>query len=107
MSNSVRLGNLDDFITPSQKCVNPLFSDKKKGLGNENGSAGGGLVLELESDEPYRGGTAGLEIQEQKQRRPDLIKSTAKQTATITLNDCLACSGCITSAEAVLVQVRL
>ncbi len=42
MSNSVRLSNLDDFITPSQKCVNPLFNDKKRGWGNENGSASAG-----------------------------------------------------------------
>eukprot|EP01084_Bolivina_argentea_P178781 309020_1 len=107
MSNSVRLSNLDDFITPSQKCVNPLFSDKKRGWGYENSSAsaGGGLVLELEPDEPFRGATAEPEMQQQQQRRrPDLIKSTTKQTATITLNDCLACSGCITSAETVLIQ---
>ncbi len=67
---------------------------------------GGGLVLELEPDEPFRRATAEPEIQQQP-RRPDLIKSTTKQTATITLNDCLACSGCITSAETVLIQVRL
>ncbi len=109
MSNSVRLRDLDDFITPSQKCVNPLFSDKTRGWGNENGttSAGGGLVLELEPDEAIRETTLGPEVQQQQQqrRRPDLIKSTTKQTATVTLNDCLACSGCITSAETVLIQV--
>jgi iron only hydrogenase large subunit-like protein len=35
--------------------------------------------------------------------RPDLIKTTERKTAKVTLNDCLACSGCVTSAEAVLI----
>lgn len=40
--------------------------------------------------------------------QPDLIKSKAvgsgsQTVATVSLNDCLACSGCVTSAEAVLI----
>ena len=45
------------------------------------------------------------------QKRPDLIKAVKtnelgkedKVTAKISLSDCLACSGCITSAETVLI----
>lgn len=33
-----------------------------------------------------------------------LIKTTAQQTASVSLSDCLACSGCVTSAETVLMQ---
>ena len=39
--------------------------------------------------------------------RPDLIKSTgqgATKIAAVSLQDCLACSGCVTSAETVLIQ---
>jgi iron only hydrogenase large subunit-like protein len=37
--------------------------------------------------------------------RPDLIKSKGEnKIAQVTLQDCLACSGCVTSAEAVLIQ---
>ena len=36
--------------------------------------------------------------------RPDLIKSNADKIASVTLQDCLACSGCVTSAETVLIQ---
>jgi iron only hydrogenase large subunit-like protein len=37
--------------------------------------------------------------------RADLIKTKEGQdVASITLADCLACSGCVTSAETVLIQ---
>lgn len=36
--------------------------------------------------------------------QPNLIKATAKATATVSLSDCLACTGCVTSAETVLLQ---
>lgn len=35
--------------------------------------------------------------------KPDLIKATGNQTAKVSLDDCLACSGCVTSAETVLI----
>ena len=35
---------------------------------------------------------------------PQLRVDPAKKTATVSLNDCLACSGCVTSAETVLIQ---
>jgi iron only hydrogenase large subunit-like protein len=38
------------------------------------------------------------------QKKPDLIKSTADKIGQVTLQDCLACSGCVTSAETVLIQ---
>jgi iron only hydrogenase large subunit-like protein len=36
--------------------------------------------------------------------KPDLIKSSSTGAATVSLDDCLACSGCVTSAEAVLIE---
>ncbi len=36
--------------------------------------------------------------------RPDLIKAEGEGlTAKVSLSDCLACSGCVTSAETVLI----
>lgn len=35
--------------------------------------------------------------------RPDLIKKGVGDVAKVSLNDCLACSGCVTSAETVLI----
>jgi len=36
--------------------------------------------------------------------QPSLIKATDRATATVSLSDCLACTGCVTSAETVLLQ---
>lgn len=48
--------------------------------------------------------TPGLECIKPTQK-PDLIKSSgSEKIGSITLADCLACSGCVTSAETVLIQ---
>lgn len=54
----IKLAQIDDYISPSQSCVQPKIM------------------------------------------KPDKIE----EKATVTLNDCLACSGCITSAESVLIE---
>lgn len=69
---------LDDFISPSAACVKPIKAKKQAGRGR--------AVLRLE-------GADGAEDGE------DDHAAVAK----ITLNDCLACSGCITSSESVLI----
>ncbi|PAA73212.1 hypothetical protein BOX15_Mlig012876g1 [Macrostomum lignano] len=86
MSNSlnsvVRLTDLNDFITPSQECIKPVRVDK---------SVGRTARIRIGEDGQYTGVTEdGKEYQLPK--------------AEITLADCLACSGCVTSAEAVLVE---
>ena len=53
----VKLAQVDDYITPSQSCI-----------------------------------------------QPKIMKPSEKEKATVSLNDCLACSGCLTSAESVLVE---
>ena len=57
-TGTVKLAQIDDYIAPSQNCI-----------------------------------------------QPKIIKNDAKlEKATVTLNDCLACSGCITSAESILIE---
>ncbi|KAF4669133.1 hypothetical protein FOL47_002696 [Perkinsus chesapeaki] len=82
-SGVVKLADLDDFISPSTECVIPLAG-----------------AIDQSKAEKDTG-----------EVRPQLIKSkkaeekTTGQTATIaqvSLSDCLACSGCVTSAETVL-----
>ena len=75
-SGALRLTDLNDFIGPSQDCIKPVPIAKS----NKRG------VIKLEGD----GSLTQHSIPLQKQ--------------TISLTDCLACSGCVTSAETVLIE---
>ncbi|KAL2101110.1 hypothetical protein ACEWY4_002871 [Coilia grayii] len=81
-SGVLQLTDLDDFITPSQECVKPIKVEKKHGRSLAK--------IQIEDDGNY------FQVN-QDGRKQKLEK------AKITLNDCLACSGCITSAESVLI----
>src|SRR3989338_6319775 len=84
-SGGLRLTGLDDFITPSQACIKPLASSSS-GSSNK-------VAISLEDDGSY------VQIH-QSGAREVLSK------AQISLNDCLACSGCVTSAESVLISAQ-
>lgn len=124
MSGSVFLNNLDDFIAPSQACVNPLVNGTASSTVPSSTNTSGGVNLNRNSK---KHGRVTLETDFSKSdfdevgvsySEPDLIKSRlvpssssggtsssdVKKIATVSLNDCLACSGCVTSAEAVLIQ---
>lgn len=78
-SGALQLTNLDDFITPSLECIKPVEIKTAK---TKTGSK-----ITIHED--------GME---------DVIESRQRlQKVEITLGDCLACSGCITSAEGVLI----
>lgn len=81
-SGALQITNLDDFITPSQECIKPIEIQASK---NKTGAK-----IKIEED-----GTPFM---------LNAIGQTEKlQKVEITLSDCLACSGCITSAESVLI----
>ncbi|XP_053326626.1 cytosolic iron-sulfur assembly component 3 [Spea bombifrons] len=82
-SGVLQLTDLDDFIGPSQDCIKPVKVEKKPGKA--------AAKIRIEDDGSYfqitQDGT-----------------SEKLEKAKITLNDCLACSGCVTSAESVLIS---
>lgn len=77
-SGALQLTSLDDFITPSQECIKPV---EMKAAKTKTGSK-----ITIHED--------GMQ---------DAIGTQLLQKVEITLGDCLACSGCITSAEGVLI----
>ncbi|XP_023949734.2 probable cytosolic Fe-S cluster assembly factor GI11683 [Bicyclus anynana] len=79
-SGALQLTDLDDFITPSQECIKPVKIEKKKSKTGAKIKIGDDGYFDLSSG-----------------------KEQKLQKVEITLADCLACSGCITSAESVLV----
>ncbi|KAJ1677715.1 hypothetical protein EV182_005585, partial [Spiromyces aspiralis] len=85
-SSGLRLTDLNDFIAPSQECIKPVKVEKQSqsGQGNTIAVGDGGEYYEVTKD----GASSRLE------------------EAKVTLNDCLACSGCVTSAETVLIAMQ-
>lgn len=81
-SNLLSAADLNDFISPSQACIKPpeVLVESKKKREITQGSDGDLQVGKEGDDEP-----------------------STSTTTTISLADCLACSGCITSAESVLI----
>jgi len=86
------LGDLGgDFIEPSQNCINPLFADPSS-------EESGGVKIHLDRGIFGGGDNQALE-------KPNIILTNKKKkTASVALSDCLACSGCVTSAETVLLE---
>ena len=82
-SGVLQLTDLDDFITPSQDCIKPVEVNKKV-------TTNKGAKIKIEADGSYFEETA--------------LGPKKLEKASITLADCLACSGCITSAETVLIE---
>jgi len=105
MSSSVFLSNVDDYLAPSQACVNPLFSEKTNAGAPDASTSTSTVVGSVVPHRPRR-------------RRPPVNQNTndhaatnshsvpeePKDTVKATMADCLACSGCVTTAETVLLE---
>ncbi|KAM6502276.1 Iron hydrogenase [Amanita muscaria] len=85
-SGALTLTDLNDFISPSQACIKPVQQSN-----SEVPEPGGATVC----DSKHSSGGYYEVSSSQTQRK--------LEQAQISLNDCLACSGCITSAESVLI----
>ncbi|KRX17937.1 Cytosolic Fe-S cluster assembly factor NARFL [Trichinella nelsoni] len=79
-SGTVRLTDLNDFIAPSQNCIKPILDKRSTANQSER--------MRFDRDEINKSS------QEKRTLKP----------VSVTLDDCLACSGCITSAETVLIE---
>ena len=84
-SVGVKISGLDDFIAPSQDCIKPAVVENKIVTGAKRGT------IKVESDGTYK---------ELSSNGDEVLLQKAK----ITLNDCLACSGCVTTAETMLIE---
>ncbi|KNZ80553.1 Cytosolic Fe-S cluster assembly factor NAR1 [Termitomyces sp. J132] len=84
-SGALTLTDLNDFITPSQACIKPVTQ----------------TAIQLDRSGAYYEVT-----QDGKDVAPAPASMKKLEQAQINLNDCLACSGCITSAESVLITLQ-
>ncbi|KAL4434294.1 hypothetical protein ABPG75_000735 [Micractinium tetrahymenae] len=84
-SGAVKIGDLNDFIAPSQACVVSL----------QGGKLDPAADAEVQLQQRPRGGAAGFS---------QTLPAAPDQAVKVSLHDCLACSGCVTTAETVLLQ---
>lgn len=82
-SATLRIGDLNDYIAPSQGCVVSLKA-------NSNSSSS---TSRLDKSSSEKLGNLG-----------NSVKPVETEPVKISLKDCLACSGCITSAETVMLE---
>ncbi|ROV91753.1 hypothetical protein VSDG_06453 [Cytospora chrysosperma] len=90
MSAILSADDLNDFISPSVACIKPIES------------------LPTAPPQPSDPDPSSLENEVilDGQQQPSGSTSTSDGPSKISLTDCLACSGCVTSAEAVLVSLQ-
>ncbi|GAB5367859.1 hypothetical protein AAMO2058_001268000 [Amorphochlora amoebiformis] len=123
-SGAVKLADINDYLGPSQACIKPMLDAKKKESEERERQKstltekrrrgkrkGRGVILEVEypssptASRQNRASTSTVVPDLQAKGHFDQIKTSSDgKTAKITLNDCLACSGCVTSAETVLIS---
>ncbi|TKA25704.1 hypothetical protein B0A50_05799 [Salinomyces thailandicus] len=84
MSAILSADDLNDFISPGVACIKPVETLPKQQPEESQASSN---PYEVTTEEKVNAGTAA-------------------PPAQISLTDCLACSGCVTSAEAVLVSLQ-
>ncbi|KAF8906529.1 iron hydrogenase [Gymnopilus junonius] len=97
-SGALTLTDLNDFINPSQACIKPV--EQKDAPRSQEKEAGAALTeIMIDSSGTYYE-VSSLVAKESPTGNTKLAQ------AHISLNDCLACSGCITSAESVLITLQ-
>ncbi|EKM54461.1 uncharacterized protein PHACADRAFT_185384 [Phanerochaete carnosa HHB-10118-sp] len=96
-SGALTLTDLNDFITPSQACIKPV--EQTNGIVPERDGGAASTEIRVDSTGSYYEVSAS-------DPKADSGTQRKLQTAEISLNDCLACSGCITSAESVLISMQ-
>lgn len=105
-SGALTLTDLNDYLGPSQACIKPVSGkDAPSAEQKETGTASTEIAIDAdgeyyESTLAHAKNADGL-IDNGKPRA-----RTRLETAEISLNDCLACSGCVTSAESVLIGMQ-
>lgn len=96
MSAILSADDLNDFISPGVACIKPVETLPKQAPQEINVRSHGPVIFTHADgwDQAYEVTTE------------DKIQKEDAPPAQISLTDCLACSGCVTSAEAVLVSLQ-
>ncbi|KAG7449519.1 iron hydrogenase [Guyanagaster necrorhizus] len=100
-SGALTLTDLNDFIGPSQTCIKPVEQTNFISGAEKDAGAAATEIRVDSSGSYYEVSADGLSS-----LRNNSSSGTKLEQAEVNLNDCLACSGCITSAESVLITLQ-
>ena len=123
MTSSVILDDVDDYLAPSQACINPAFQPREA---EANANANANKEDEKKDDDQSEmKETTAVVIPRRRRRRPAANNGNnnsnsnslaipqapnpnkkAGDAVKASMADCLACSGCVTTAETVLMEQR-
>ncbi|CAD7956814.1 unnamed protein product [Amoebophrya sp. A25] len=118
--SAVKLGQLSDYLDSNQECIQPLLSggkiknekqdgrvyDLSRGMSTERPDLIKKAKAESITKRGSTSGTGGSGADNANQAGTTAAPLTKKEKAVVALSDCLACSGCVTSAEAVLLETQ-
>ncbi|SYW80735.1 related to NAR1 - similarity to human nuclear prelamin A recognition factor [Ustilago bromivora] len=110
-SGALTLTDLNDYLGPSQACIKPVEgadapTDHHTSSSDQiHSAASASTQIAIDRDGSYYESTsASTSAATASGSKPR--QRTKLETAQISLNDCLACSGCVTSAESVLITMQ-
>ncbi|CAD6919138.1 unnamed protein product [Tilletia controversa] len=102
-SGALTLTDLNDFLGPSQACIKPVETIVPEQEQEQQEPGAAATQISIDADGAYyEASGSGPGAGEGAAPRT----RTKLETAQISLNDCLACSGCVTSAETVLITMQ-
>lgn len=91
-SSGLRVTVLNDFLKPEETCTKPLINYTTKPQNISEPAATNGMKIEYDNNNS--------------DKNEQNIISEPTQIAKISLADCLACSGCITSSEVIFLETQ-
>lgn len=106
-SGALTLTDLNDYLGPSQACIKPVEGkDAPQQEEAEDLETKAATQIAVEAGGVYES-SSSLAVNGDAASSSSKPRARTKlEAAEISLNDCLACSGCVTSAESVLIGMQ-
>ncbi|BAM41421.1 uncharacterized protein TOT_030000682 [Theileria orientalis strain Shintoku] len=98
-SNAVKIGGLNDYLSPSADCVLPLIKKDEKCEIKLNDKT---LNLDRHADQSFKSNVLKEDIYANNKLKVTRVDKNNK--ISVGLSDCLSCSGCLTSSEEILLK---